>query len=60
MNGQTAQQYDVSKDPEMMRYWVKEGPKTAAFLLVIPIPYAIVGFGAGLLVWGLVVVLRKT
>ena len=58
---------------EEIRYYARQGPRTAAFLLVIPgstliglgvgllttqmIPLALIGFGAGLLVWGLVVAL---
>ena len=72
---QTAQKYRAEEDPEMMRYWMKHGPKTAAFLLVIPgcaligfgvgmlyanpVPFSVIGLGAGLLVWGLVVALTK-
>ena len=48
-----------------MRYWMRQGPKTAAFLLVIPgcatigygigllaskpLPYSVIGLGVGLL-----------
>jgi hypothetical protein len=55
----------------MMRYWMRQGPKTAAFLLVIPgcaaigfgvgmlaskpTPFSVIGLGVGLLVWGLIV-----
>ena len=58
-------------DPQMAKYWMRQGPKTAAFLLVIPgcamvgygagllaskpLPFSIIGLGAGLLVWGLIV-----
>lgn len=65
--------YRPAADPQMMRYWMREGPKTAAFLLVIPgcatigcgagllasrpIPYGIIGLGVGLLTWGLIVAL---
>jgi hypothetical protein len=65
--------YDLHNDPELVKYWMKQGPKTAAFLLVIPgpavtgfgvgllmgnpIPYSIMGLGLGLLAWGLVVAL---
>lgn len=54
-------------------YWEKRGPKIAAFLLVIPgatliglgaglvasqiVAGSVIGFGAGLLIWGLVVAL---
>jgi hypothetical protein len=60
-------------DPKLARYWMRQGPKTAAFLLVIPgcaivgagiglllshpLPYSLIGFGAGLLLWGLIVAL---
>jgi hypothetical protein len=60
-------------DAERMAYWERRGPKIAAFLLVIPgatvigvgigmvasqiIPASVIGFGAGLLIWGLVVAL---
>lgn len=56
-------------------YWAREGSRTAAFLLVIPgaglfgygyglvshfqIPGAMMGTGAGLVIWGLIVALRK-
>lgn len=75
MNGKTAEAYHPEADPQMMRYWMRQGPKTAAFLLVIPgclligcgtglllhnpVPYGVIGFGAGLLVWGLVVSLTN-
>jgi hypothetical protein len=57
-------------------YWAREGSRTAAFLLVIPgaaligygygmmtgqqLPSAVIGFGAGMVIWGLVVALRKS
>lgn len=63
--------YRPQDDPQMMRYWMRQGPKTAAFLLVIPgcsaigygigllvskpLPFGIIGVGAGLLAWGLIV-----
>jgi hypothetical protein len=72
---QTIENYSVEKDPEMIKYWMQRGPKTAAFLLVIPgcaligygagllatrpLPYVLMGCGAGMLVWGLAVVLSK-
>jgi hypothetical protein len=75
MNEQTAEKYNPASDPEMMRYWMQHGPKTGAFLLVIPgctvigcgagllasnpIPYTAIGLGVGLLIWGLVVALTK-
>ena len=50
---------------------MRQGPKAAAFLLVIPgcatigygagllashsLPFRVIGFGAGLLIWGLIV-----
>jgi hypothetical protein len=65
--------YRPEHDPQMVRYWMRQGPKTAAFLLVIPgcatigvgvglllhkaLPWGVIGAGAGLLVWGLVVAL---
>jgi hypothetical protein len=65
--------YQPERDPQMMRYWMQQGPRTAAFLLVIPgcaaigygvgllaqkpLPWAIIGAGAGLLFWGLIVAL---
>lgn len=71
MNERTVEAYRPDLDPKMMRYWMRQGPKTAAFLLVIPgctiigygigllavhsLPYSVVGFGAGLLGWGLIV-----
>ena len=64
----TSHTYHPEKDPEMMRHWIRNDLKTAAFLLVIPgcgiigygigllaskpLPYSIIGVGAGLLVWG--------
>ena len=65
--------YRPETDPQMMRYWMRRGPKTAAFLLVIPgcaidrlrnriaatgpCPGQSSASGAGLLVWGLIVAL---
>ena len=62
-------------DPNMTQYWMRQGPKTAAFLLVIPgcatigygvgmltahpLPDSVIGLGAGLLVWGLIVSLSS-
>jgi hypothetical protein len=73
MNANVAEKHGIENDPEMVKYWMMHGPKTAAFLLVIPgctvmgyglgmllgsiIPYSVIGFGAGLLAWGLVVAL---
>lgn len=75
MNEKTFDTYRVENDPKMMRYWMRQGPKTAAFLLVIPgwamvgygvglltahsLPYSVIGFGAGLLTWGLIVALSN-
>lgn len=63
----------MSTQEEM--YWASEGSRTAAFLLVIPgaaligygyglmtsqqIPSAVIGLGAGMVIWGLVVALRR-
>lgn len=71
MNEKTLEGYRPELDPKMMRYWMRQGPKTAAFLLVIPgcaiigygtgllanhsLPCSMIGFGAGLLLWGLIV-----
>jgi hypothetical protein len=62
-------------DPKLAQYWMRQGPKTAAFLLVIPgcaiigagiglllshpLPYRLIGFGMGLLVWGFIVALAN-
>jgi hypothetical protein len=75
MNQQTAETYRPEMDPKIMQDWMRQGPRTAAFLLVIPgcgiigygigllfsrpIPYSVIGFGAGLLAWGLIVALGK-
>jgi hypothetical protein len=71
MNEKTLEAYRPEMDPKMMRYWMRQGPKAAAFLLVIPgctvigygagllanhsLPYSLIGLGAGLLIWGLTV-----
>ncbi len=71
MNEKTPEAYQPELDPKMMRYWMRQGPKAAAFLLVIPgctiigygiglltthsLPYSAIGLGAGLLIWGLIV-----
>lgn len=71
MNERTVEAYRPDLDPKMMRYWMRQGPKTAAFLLVIPgcaaigygaglltahaLPWSVIGLGAGLLTWGLIV-----
>jgi hypothetical protein len=63
--------YHPQSNPQMMRYWMQQGPRTAAFLLVIPgctaigygvgllaqkpLPWGIIGGSLGLLVWGLVI-----
>jgi len=75
MNANVAEKYHIENDPEMVKYWVKQGPKTAAFLLVIPgcalmgygaglllaapLACGAIGLGAGFLVWGLVVALSN-
>jgi hypothetical protein len=71
MHEKTAEAYRPELDPKMARYWMRQGPNTAAFLLVIPgcaiigygagllanrsLPYSVIGLGAGLLVWGLII-----
>ena len=78
MNHEAADSYRAQAqanaiDPNMTQYWMRQGPKTAAFLLVIPgcatigygvgllawhsLPYSVTGLGAGLLIWGLIVAL---
>ena len=75
MTEKTMEAYRPELDPKMMRYWMRQGPKTAAFLLVIPgcaiigagvgmllrnaLPCGVIGFGAGLLVWGMIVALGR-
>ena len=72
-NHETHEQYKM--DTKEMKYWMRRGAKTAAFLLVIPrstiiglgiglltsytIPTTVIGFGAGLLLWGFIVALTK-
>jgi hypothetical protein len=62
-------------DKAEIKYWARRGAKTGAFLLVIPgsaitglgiglltnhiVPTTVIGLGAGLLLWGLIVVLTK-
>jgi hypothetical protein len=71
MNEKTVEAHRTEFDPKMMRYWMRQGPKAAAFPLVIPgctvigcwiglllsrpLPYSVIGLGAGLLIWGLIV-----
>lgn len=71
----TTEQAKYPMDAEELKYWARRGPKTAAFLLVIPgstiiavgiglligqtLPVSVIGFGSGLLVWGLIVALTK-
>lgn len=71
MNEKTVEAYRAEMDPETTRYWMREGPRTESFLLVIPgcaivgygigllamraLPYSLIGFGGGLLHWGLIV-----
>jgi hypothetical protein len=75
MNEKTLESYRPESDPQMMQYWMRQGPKTAAFLLVIPgcatigyglgllaghsLPYSVIGVGAGFLIWGLIVSLSS-
>lgn len=48
MNEKTVDIYRPENDPEMMKHWIRQGPETAAFLLVIP-GCATIGYGIGLL-----------
>jgi len=73
MNEKTFEAYRPEMDPKLMRYWMRQGPKTAAFLLVVPgraimgtgigllasksLPGGVIGLGAGFLIWGLIVAL---
>lgn len=75
MNEKTFDTYHPETDPQVTRYWMRQGPKTAAFLIVIlgcailgygigllasrALPYSVIGFGAGLLVGGLIVALNN-
>jgi len=75
MSERILESYQPEKDPQMMQYWMRQGPKTAAFLLVIPgcaligygfgllagrpLPCSVIGAGAGLLIWGLIVSLSS-
>ncbi len=61
----------VPKAAPDWEYWARRGSKTGAFLLVIPgcaiigagigmltnaiVPATVIGFGAGLLIWGIIV-----
>jgi uncharacterized membrane protein YedE/YeeE len=72
-NCESREQYGM--DQAEMKYWARRGAKTGAFLLVIPgsaiiglgiglltghsIPSTVIGFGSGLLLWGLIVALTK-
>lgn len=74
-NVKAAEAYRPELDPKMMRYWMRQGSKAAAFLLVMPgcamigygagllasrpLPYSVIGAGAGLLIWGLIVSLAR-
>jgi len=71
MDERTVEAYRPELDPKMMRYWMRQGSKAGAFLLVIPgcaiigyglgllasraLPCSVIGLGAGLLIWGLIV-----
>jgi hypothetical protein len=75
MSGKVMENYQAANDREMVRYWMRQGPKTAAFLLVIPgcttigygiglltskpLPCSVIGLGLGLLVWELIISLSK-
>ena len=48
MTERAADVYRPENDPEVMKYWMRQDPRTAAFLLVIP-GCAIIGCGVGLL-----------
>ena len=67
INEKSFDTYHPETDPKVMRYWMRQGSKTAAFLFVIPgcailgygigllasraLPYSVIGFGAGFLAW---------
>jgi hypothetical protein len=69
------EQASYPMDQEELKYWARRGPKTAAFLLIIPggaiigvgvglllgqiLPYSVIGLGVGVFVWGLIVSLTK-
>lgn len=75
MDEKTLESYRSESDPQMAQYWMRQGPKTAAFLLVIPgcaiigyglglltghsVPCSVIGVGTGLLIWGLIVSLSS-
>jgi hypothetical protein len=75
MNEATVSAHGTENDRQMAQYWMRQGPKTAAFLLVIPgcatigygvglltgnhLPCSVIGTGAGLLIWGLIVALSS-
>jgi hypothetical protein len=64
---------DEARRQAEIDYWARRGPKIAAFLLVIPgpavigagigliaghlLPATLIGLGAGMLAWGLIVAL---
>ena len=75
MTDKAMDSWRVENDPEMIKYWMKQGPRTAAFLLVIPgcvaigvgvgllagnpLPYSVIGLGLGLVTWGMIVALGR-
>jgi len=75
MTANREQHAQYPMDQEAMQYGARCGTTTAAFLLVIPgstliglgigmltshiMPTAVIGFGAGMLLWGLIVALTK-
>jgi len=75
MTERAADVYKPENDPEVMKYRMRQGPRTAAFLLVIPgcaiigcgvgllvshpLPPTLIGFGTGLFTWGLIVALGR-
>jgi hypothetical protein len=66
---------EYGQSEKEIQYWMQEGPKSGAFLLIIPgsivfggawgwllgnpAPYSAMGLGAGMVLWGLIVVFRK-
>ncbi len=75
MSEHAAEAYRPEMDSKLMQHWMRQGTKTAAFLLVIPgctvigygiglltkhsLPFSVIGLGAGLLTWGLIVALSS-
>ena len=75
MHKKTHEAYHPEMDPRTTREWMRPRPNAGAFLLVIPgctaigygagplvnhsLPYCVIGFGAALLIWGLIVSLSR-